>query len=355
MKLGRTLPIAAIGLLMSSGAFAMFRAANLVVVPTAASTAGLNGSNWRTDVEILNVDTVSIDVEIVMLECCLSDNSVWFANIKNHLGGRTSDGFGHIDAKLENIPPGQAVYISDVVGTSLGLSGVKGALLVFAYQAGTLLTTTPPGGNPKNIVVNTRTYTSGTNASNQTFTYGQETPGLPWYDYLDPGLKSKGLDHVTFTGLREDTAYRTAFGLVNVSDRTTTLAVVLTLKDQGGTQLAQQTLTMPPLGHYQADQAIINFFGKTLADAIQGASLTVTASNYQSGAQYPAPALMAYVTRTDNVSNDSLYLEQIFTQPLQWDCVFNGNCVASTAGLSLNPSPTPANASPLRPPTPLAP
>ena len=91
MKLSRALPIAAAALLVSSGAFAMFRAASLVVVPTAASTAGLNNSNWRTDVEILNVDTVAVDVEIVMLECCDYDNTAWFADIKNHLragGGR---------------------------------------------------------------------------------------------------------------------------------------------------------------------------------------------------------------------------------------------------------------------------
>jgi len=354
MKLSRALPIAAAALLFSSGAFAMFRAASLVVVPTAASTTGLNNSNWRTDVEILNVDAVAVDVEIVMLECCNYDNTAWFANIKNHLGGRTSDGFGHIDATLSNIPPGQAVYLSDVVGTGLGLSNVKGALLIFAYQAGTLLTTTPPGGNPKNIVVNTRTYTTGTDSSNKTLTYGQNAQGLPWYDYIDPGLKGKGLDHVIFTGLREDASYRTSFGLVNVSDRTTTLAVVLTLKAKDGTQLAQGTITMPPLAHYQADQAIINYFGKTLADAISDASLTVTASNYSSGAQSPAPALMAYITRADNVSNDPIYVEQAFNQPLPWDCVFNGNCVGTAAGLALSLSQMPARTPPLQPPTPLS-
>ena len=353
MKLAHALPVAAVGLLMSSGAFAMFRAANLVVVPAAASTAGLNGSNWRTDVEILNVDTVNIDVEIVILECCDTDNTAWFDDIKNHLGGRTSDGFGHVDTKLENIPPGRAVYLSDVVGTGLGLTNVKGALLVFAYQAGTLLTTTPPGGIPKNIVVNTRTYTSSTDASNKTSTYGQQIPGLPWYDYLDPGQKSKGLDHVTFTGLREDTAYRSAFGLVNISDRTTSLSVQLTLNATDGTQIAQRYFTVSPLAHYQSDQAIINFFGKALTDAIQGATLTVTVVSYLSGAEFPAPALMAYVSRVDNVSNDPIYMEQAFTQPLPWDCVFNGNCQASSSGLSMGLSTVPAQASPLRPPTPL--
>jgi len=50
----RTLPMVLLGLLASSGAFAMFRAADLVIVPVAASIAGLNGSNWTSDIEIMN-------------------------------------------------------------------------------------------------------------------------------------------------------------------------------------------------------------------------------------------------------------------------------------------------------------
>jgi len=38
--------------------------------------------------------------------------------------------------------------------------------------------------------------------SGASYTYGQVIPGLPWYDYLDPGKKSLGLDHLVFHGLR---------------------------------------------------------------------------------------------------------------------------------------------------------
>jgi len=335
MRLSRTLPILVLGSLAASGAFGMFRAADLVIVPVAASIAGLNGSNWRSDVEIINVDTVNIDVEIVLLECCGNDNSSWFSDIKNHLGGRSTDGFGHIDANLQNIPPGRAVYINDVIGTDFALSSTKGALLIFAYQANTLAS--PPGGVPKNIVVNTRSYTFGTDSTGKTCTYGQQIPGFPWYYYLDPGRKSMGLDHVVFSGLREDASYRTAIGLVNISDRTTSLDVQLTLTGQDGTQIGQEMLTMPPLSHTQEDQAIINLFGKTLTDAIQGASLDVSVPLYISGADSPAPALIAYVSRIDNVSNDPIYIEQAYTRPLPWDCVFNGNCSSLATGLSMMP------------------
>ncbi|HVN74870.1 MAG TPA: hypothetical protein VMT19_01035 [Thermoanaerobaculaceae bacterium] len=362
MRWSRALPIMAVGVLASSGAFAMFRAADLVIVPVAASIAGLNGSNWRSDIEITNVDTVNIDVEIVLLECCGSDNTTWFANIANHLGGRSTDGFGHVDTNLADIPPGRTVYINDVIGTDFALSNTKGALLIFAYQANTL--SSPPGGVPKNIVVNTRSYTFGTDSTGKVYTYGQQIPGLPWYYYLDPGKKSMGLDHVVFSGLREDASYRTAIGLVNISDRTTSLDVLLTLTGRDGTQIAQETVVMPPLSHDQEDQAIINLFGKSLTDAIQGASLTISVPLYISGAAQPAPALISYISRIDNVSNDPIYVEQAFTKPLPWDCVFNGNCSSMATGMSLAPlqpgaqatpqAPVPPQAPHLRPPSPRA-
>ena len=165
----------------------------------------------------------------------------------------------------------------------LGLADTKGALLVFAYEAGTYKTTTPPGGNPKLVIVNSRSYTYGTDAAGNPQTYGQCVPGLPWYYYIDPGKKSRGLDKAVFTGLREDSAYRTAIGLVNISDELTALDVELTLNAQDGTQLAQEFIQMAPLSHEQYDQAIINLFGKVLTDAISGASLSVIVDSYSSG------------------------------------------------------------------------
>ena len=351
MKSSRTLLLVVLGLLVSSGAFAMFRAADLVVVPTAGSIPGLSNSNWKTDLDIMNVDTVNVDIEIVYLQCCNNDNSSWFYNIANHLGGRKEDGFGHIDTKLENIAPGAAVHIDDIIKSDFGLDNTKGALLVFAYEAGSLMKTTPPGGNPKLIVVNSRNYSFGTDANGKPLTYGQEVPGLPWHDYIDINQKSRGLDHAVFTGLEEDAAYRTAIGLVNISDPLTSLDVVLTLNASDGTQLGQQTVQLYPLAHDQYDQAIITLFGKTLADAITGATLTVSMDFYVSGAKAPVPALMAYCSRIDNNTNDSVYLEQTFTKAFPWDCVFNGNCASVAAGLGLSRSPVPAAPTHLRPPT----
>src|SRR5512142_590960 len=137
--------LAVAAILVSSSAVAMFRASDFVVIPVAASTLGTNGADWHTDLEITNVDADAIDVEVVMLPTGGGNNKVWYEAIANALGGRTEDGFGHVDAKLKDIPPGTTVTLADVVTTAWG-TDMKGALLIWAYKAGTFLTTTPPGG-----------------------------------------------------------------------------------------------------------------------------------------------------------------------------------------------------------------
>jgi hypothetical protein len=126
--------------------------------------------------------------------------------------------------------------------------------------------------------------------------------------------------------------------------------VQLTLNGSDGTQIDEQFVSLSPLAMDQYDQAIISIFGKTVEDNITGATLRVAIDAYVTGALNPAPALMAYVTRMDNATNDPVYIEQAFTTELPWDCVFNGNCAASATGLALGA--TRGTQSHLRPPVP---
>jgi hypothetical protein len=317
-------------LLLSSSALAMFRAADLVVVPVGASTAGLNSSLWRTDLEIQNVDSVAIDVMVVFLPGSRTTNAVWYRTMSNHLGGRASDGFGKVDAKLKDIPAGRAVVIEDIVRTHWG-DDVKGALLVFSYAANSFTTTTPPGGVPKLAVVRSRTYSRGTTTDNKTTTFGQSIPGLPWYYYIDPSQESKGLNEVVFSGIREDESYRTSIGMVNVSDPSTSLYVQLALTSEDGTLIRQVTNFMSPLGHEQFDQAVLTLFGLASGSVVTNAAVTAKVSLWSSTGVDPSPGLIVYCSRIDNVTNDPVYLEQYFKKELPWDCVFNGHCTAASA------------------------
>jgi hypothetical protein len=322
--------IAAAVLLVGPSAVAQFRAADLVVVPVAASLPGLNGSDWHTDVEIYNADTVPIDVEVVFLPSGGIDNSYWYTQISNHLGWSSDPGFGHVDSRLQAIPAGQSVILDDVVTPNWG-SNIKGALLFFGSQTGTFTTTTPPGGVPAKLIVHSRTYTLGQTSDNMPTTYGQSIPGLPWYLYVDPFQESNGLNQVVFTGLREDASYRTAVGLVNISDPLTSIGTTLTLNASDGTQLVQRLVFLVPLSHVQYDQAAYSLFGLTTDQTVVGATLTVKVATWQSTAAEPAPALISYVSRIDNTTNDPVYIEQSFTGELNWDCVFNGNCTSAGA------------------------
>jgi hypothetical protein len=324
MKARVYLYFASLLFLFAAPSFATFRAADLVVVPVAASIPGSSGTNWHTDVEIMNVDTVPIDIQIVFLPSGGFSNTSWYENMENHVGGRKDETYGKIDERLKDIKPGNVVVIDDTVFSYWG-TYTKGALLFFAYEAGTLMTTKPPGGNPKLIVVNSRTYTLGS-SEGRPATYGQYVPGIPWYDYVSPTLKSKKLDQVVFTGLRDDDRYRTSFGMVNISDRMTSLVVQLDLNRSDGTNLKQLTLNLAPLSHDQWDRVIHRLFGQPTDTPLAGASLTVTVKGYYAGGAetVTTPALIAYLSRADNVTNDPIYIEQTYPVQLPWECLFNG-------------------------------
>ncbi len=346
--------------LVAAPAGAIFRAADLIVIPVAASVPGLNNSGWHSDVEILNVDAVAIDVMVIFLPTGNFSNTLWYDNIANHLGGRSTDGFGYVKEELKDIPPGRAVILRDVVKETWG-DGRKGALLIFAYEAGTLTTTTPPGGNPKLIQVTSRTYdldsitpedpdpNDGQQPTPLPITYGQQVPGLPWYYYMDMFGTAKGFNTVTFTGIEESTDYRTAIGFVNVSDRLTALEVRCILTAADGTELKDIGIVVQPLSHQQFDQAIRSLFGLTVDDhpEMKDATVKISIKNAQSSAADPTPALIVYGARIDNRTNDPVYLEQAFGVELPWDCVFNGNCSAAAGSSTRMPWQRPR---PLRPP-----
>ena len=317
-------------LLAGPSALAMFRAADLVVVPVGAALPGLNSSVWRTDLEIQNVDTVPIDVMVVFLPSDRGANVTWYRTISNHLGGREADGFEKLDTRLKDIPAGRAVVIDDIVLTHWG-EDTKGALLVFAYEAGTYKTTTPPGGVPKLVVVRSRTYSKGTATDGRTTTYGQSIPGLPWYYYIDPSQEAAGLNNVVFSGVREDAGYRTSVGLLNLSDTTTSLYATLTLAAEDGTVIKETVKYLQPLEHIQYDQAVLTLFGLATGSEVVNATISAKVSLWSSPGADPSPGMIVYCSRIDNVTNDPVYLEQSFAKELPWDCVFNGHCTGVSA------------------------
>ncbi|MCS7182320.1 MAG: hypothetical protein NZ869_04340 [Thermoanaerobaculum sp.] len=331
--------------LWGSVAWANFRASNFVIVPAAAAAPGLQGATWRTDLEIMNVDEVPVDVLIVFLPTGNLNNTYYYDNFSRHLGGRSEDGFSKVDSKLKDIQPGRSVVLENIIEGHWGANAV-GALLIWAYKAGSFKQTTPPGGEPRKILVWSRTYNRRVADDGTVSTYGQGIPGIPWYYYINPSKQAQGLNKVVFSGIREDAAFRTNVGLVNISDRLTSLEVQLTLYGPDGAMLKDVGVVLNPLAHEQFDQAVKTGLFQLQNDLTFG-TLQISVKLWRSTAAQPTPALLAYVSRVDNVTNDAVYLEQTFTKPFPWECVFEGRC---TNPLSLAVEWTPWG--PLPPPTP---
>jgi len=157
---------------------------------------------------------------------------------------------------------------------------------------------------------------------------------------------------VTFTGIEQDSLFRTSVGYVNVSDRLTELAVRFDLYASDGTLLDEETEDVLPLDSDQWDDAPYTLFVVPTTTSVAGATMTVTVDAYFSQAQNPTPAFMVYVSRVDQTTNAPVYLEQVFDQPLPWDCVFNGmNCPVVTMASAMGLPTTAAMARHILPPT----
>ncbi|MEN8165658.1 MAG: hypothetical protein ABFS37_16135, partial [Acidobacteriota bacterium] len=280
-----------LGAVMAIGgttAQAEFRASDLVYVPVVAHTAGANDSIWASDVMISNLEAEdSIDVAMVFLPSGLRNNSYLFADRTEWVGGRDADSFGIIDERLADIPPGGSVVIEDVVEAywpeNSGLNG-QGALVVFSYLADSL---EDDGSREfRNMTVSSRTFNTATlwepdpdndgEFLESEVSYGQLLNGVPWYNLADSAFVSDQGDfsYLLLDGARDDEFFRYNIGLVNTSDRQTTLVMrIEPIQPDGQPFLGDTdlpvalTVTLPPLAHVQYFQIFSNIFG--LADIAQ--------------------------------------------------------------------------------------
>ncbi len=331
------------GIVALSGvtAHAEFRVADLIYVPVVAHVEGANGSVWRSDVTITNVETEdSIDVAMVLLPSGLRNNSYLFADREDWVGGRESDSFGIIEERLANIPPGGTVFLEDVVGAywpeHTGLNG-QGALVVFAYLADSL---EDDGSREyRNMAVGSRTYTTTTifeeDPDNEgeylekEVTYGQQIAGVPWYNLADSAFVSDQGDFTFFllNSVREDDAFRYNLGIVNTSDRQTSIVVrIEPIQEDGQPFLGEETgdpkaliVTLPPLAHVQYFQIMQTSFG---LNDVAHARLKVSLIQWSTTGTDPHPTFTTYGSLIDNNSNDPSTDEPTFETPYNIDCMW---------------------------------
>ncbi|MCG6964862.1 MAG: hypothetical protein LJE95_16550 [Acidobacteria bacterium] len=332
----------ALGLVFFLGAgvaSAQFMASDLVYIPAAAHNDGANDSHWRTDVFVTNVDTVAVDLAFFFLPTGTTSNLGYFVDRQYGFGGRDDEGWGHVDSSLADVQPGATVSLDDIIAheDSNGktwlddygsLAGV-GAIVVFAYEAGTL--DADGGPTPRNVVVMSRTYSASTDG-----TYGQLMPGIPWYNMADASAVNDqhDLSYVLLPGAREDTAFRYNLGILNASDDQTTIQVKVEVFKADGSAYTDDTgaalakvATLGPLAHIQFNSILSANFG--LSD-VSDVLIKVSFLSWTSTSPDPVPMFTAYGTLVDNGTNDATTILPSFGFPYDINCVW-GSTTGATA------------------------
>jgi len=335
----RGIPLLAAILIMTTlPANAAFNAAELVYVPAAANNAGVEGSFWQTDLTITSVETeANVDVFMYFLPTNQLDNSDILADRSRALGGRASDGFGIVEERLANIPPNGSVLLQNVLGEyfeeEFGSLTSLGALVIFCVEAGTL---DPEESRVyRNMVVHTRQYNTTTILVNdpenegetieQEVTYGQTLPGVPWYNLADATIADLSVQ--TLIGASSNEVFRTNFGILNASDRQTSITVAVTPRQENGEVFlneAEQPIVwfvqLAPLQHSQRTDFLDDTMG--LGD-VDNVSLHVALVSFSTQSTDPKPMFTSYASLIDGRSNDATTLLPSYAIPYDIDCIWN--------------------------------
>lgn len=332
--------VAAILMLVAGSALASnFRVADQVYLPAAGHLTGSRGETFVTDVWISNLNNEAVDVSAIFSSGAAGGN---FQNFDKYLTLAANEHKEIID------------FIS-AAKTAGGLALANGSFgqVIFngCKAGGNCDITTCPNGQAtgicadfRNISVEARIYAIPAGGTATAPTYGQQFPGIPWYNFVSSDAQGAGLDKVFITGLREtgtafgqNGTYRTNIGLVNASQYSSTVLLVK-LFDKTGTQIG--TYNSPTLGPLGQQQLAINaMFGSFTGSSATGAYITVeqisvqpTADAGAAGCGNGCPSFLAYGSLLDNGSDDSTTLETQYVVPLSdaaQQCIYNLNCKGS--------------------------
>ena len=220
----------------------------VVWVPVASHTGGLDNSEWRSDLGLLNPGTVAANVQIEFYGS----------------GGTVND--------TVSVPAGAESILTDVVGVGLLNSSGSGALEVTSSQ-------------PLRVTARTYNQVSSAVTCYANGTQGQDYPAVVSGNGLSAGQSAY------LAGLTEDASYRCNIGVVNTGTGSATVLVTL----YGGTmaELAEYTVSLAAGEWVQTTQPFKNPGGQT---AMGSGYATITV---QSGS-----GVFGFASVIDNITND---------------------------------------------------
>jgi len=320
---------AAITLFAGAAMASNFRAADQVYVPAAGHISS-SSATFVSDVFISNLSDDSVDVSVILATGTTGTQTPF--------------------PKILTLLPRERRELKDFVKNTLNQPSALGQLIFNACKAGADCTPDPTTGlnaNYRNISVESRIYSFALGADGNTApTTGQLFSGIPWYNFVSESASGAGLDKVFVTGIRNTDQYRTNIGFVNASQFSTT-TITGTLFSSTGTQLAQSSFTLQPLGSAQTGVGTAGLFPSFTKSAtatgayavFQQGGTTPTADAQANGCPTGCPAFFAFGSTLDNQTNDPTTLEPQYLIPLTNNaitCIYSPDVAACKSGTTIH-------------------
>jgi hypothetical protein len=216
-------------------------------IPAAAHSPGSLGTQWATDVSLLNLasSTASVDVFLLPRD---TDNS-------------------DPESVSYSIDPTESLAIEDIVFNEFREDNLAAGLRICSDEA---------------LLVDSRTFNSTAKAAGSTF--GQGVPGE------DADIASTGWRWLI--GLYESDQFRTNVGFVNASPFAAEVIVELYARD--GTYLGDTQVDLPPYGYKQLNRV----FTEITDDDVENGSIRISSSG---------SPIIAYASVVDNSTGDGTY------------------------------------------------
>jgi len=220
-------------------------------VPVVASLPGLNNTDWRTDVSVVNLAATQTSIVLLLLPEIRDGQPV----------------FEPIISDPVNIAAGDQLTMRNIVESFFGLSDTKGALSVFSTD-----------GAP--LVISARIYTYGDDGGS----YGQNVEGV------------QVANKAWASGISHDDFYRTNVGVYLPFEPPpgSPIRIHIRIFENDGDQVGSGTLTFRNVGVQQLSLTAFGVNG-LLDGYVEFECLDPTANFF------------AYASRVDEVSGDAVF------------------------------------------------
>lgn len=225
----------------------------LVVVPAVARTAGLEGTSWVSDVVLHNPGAAPTQALLYLMP--------------------RSDSAAEAVSEVVEVATGESLRLADLVGTTFGLDGTSGGLLVVAGEQ---------------LLVSSRTFNDAAGG-----TFGQYIPAAGDADQLHLGEDGRLVQLAHSSDSSQ--GFRTNVGFVNASPME--IDVELELFRADGTSVSTRSVSLPPFAFHQENNVFAGLGNPRLDDAFALVRTTTEGASY-----------LAYASVVDNRSGDPVYI-----------------------------------------------